>query len=162
MRKLSILFFLSVAILSYACKIKEDPKKLCVEPELFELAAFTTVVADTIANAEDSGTYWVCNGGILTLSGKNNLVLVDSGAVVVIDGSENEIVNLEGGLLTLNGKENEAWLNGESKTYVYGYENQLYYYWVGQLYEYGNDTSVDDLCENVEVDFRQAPSEGCR
>jgi hypothetical protein len=161
MTKSLLLFFLSIILFS-ACKIKDDPKKLCTEPALFELSPFATVVSDTLVNDEASGNYWVCNGGHLTLSGNFNLVLVDSGAIVVVAGDENEIFNLEGGHLTINGKENEAWLNGESKTYVYGNKTQLYYYWVGQLYEYGEATNVNDLCENVELDFRQAPTEGCR
>ncbi len=161
MNKNYFFLLLTVGLIS-SCADDEKIKSSCIDPDVYKLPEFSTVVVnEEITNEEDSGTYWVCNGGKLTLSGTDNLILVDSGGVVIIDGKQNEAFNLGGGSLTLNGGDNEVWLNGESKTYVYGFENQLYYYRVGQLFEYGDGTYIEEICANVEVDYSKAPADGC-
>lgn len=159
----SICALFGLCLLISSCNLDDEPKASCIDPDIFELPSFATVISqDTVMSAEDSGTYWVCNGGNLTLSGTDNLILVDSGGVVIIEGVKNEAFNLGGGTLRLPGGENEVWLNGESKTFVTGFENQLYYYRIGELNERGEGTYIDELCANVEVDYRLAPPEGCQ
>lgn len=160
-RHISLL--LVIALLSLTACLDHNPDPSCIKPDVFKVPSFATVIANqAVTSEEDSGTYWVCNGGQLTLTGTDNLILVDSGGILIIDGIQNEAFNLDGGKITLNGGDNEVWLNGASKTYVYGFENQLYYYRVAQVFEYGDGTYVDDICGNVEVDFSNAPTEGCR
>ncbi|MFT4665143.1 MAG: hypothetical protein ACI8YQ_003490 [Polaribacter sp.] len=158
-----ITFFLLLVIGMISSCTDDDPKSSCINPDVYQIPEFSTVVSSSeeLSNDIDSLTYWVCNGGKLTLTGTGNLILVDSGGVVIIEGKQNEAFNLGGGSLTLNGGDNEVWLNGESKTYVYGFENQLYYYRVGQLFEYGDETYIEEICSNVTIDYSKAPVDGC-
>ena len=158
MKNYSLLFF-AILLLATACRWKEDPEPSCKNPEVFKIPAFATVVSneEEIENGDNSGTYRVCAGGKLTLSGTDNLVLVDSGGVLVLNGLQNEAFILGGAHATVNGKDNELWLNGESTTYVYGFENQMYYYRIAYLHDFGDGTYVEELCANVEVDDSDAP-----
>lgn len=160
MNKITLFLVLTLGMIS-SCSDDETFEN-CISPDVYKIPGFSKViVSEEITSDQDSLTYWVCNGGTLNLMGNNNLILVDSGAVVIIDGVRNEAFNLGGGSLTLNGGDNEAWLNGESRTYVYGFENQLYYYRVAQLIERGEGTYLEELCANVEVDYSTGPADGC-
>ncbi|MFK7807457.1 MAG: hypothetical protein AB8F74_06585, partial [Saprospiraceae bacterium] len=93
-----ILLSLVTSLLSLTACLDHDPDPSCIKPDTFKVQSFATVISnESVTNEEDSGTYWVCNGGELTLTGTDNLVLVDSAGVVIIARHKNEAFNLDGG-----------------------------------------------------------------
>ncbi len=149
-------------LLMTACAADDEPAASCTEAGIYEIPASSIVVTTAIENDTDNGTYWVCNGGSLTLSGSFNRVLVDAGGLLTINGNENIAYVLGNAEIVINGDDQTVWLNGESKTTVYGANNFLYYYKTGVLLEYGSITKVEDLCGNVELDYSTAPEQGCQ
>ena len=150
-------------VLLSSCEPDNDPASDCSDAGVFVLSASAQVIKGApVENSENGNRYWVCAGGELTLAGSANTILVEEGGKLTLNGHENTAYNLGAGELIINGDKNTGWLNGESKTTVNGTKNFLHFYKIGILLEYGTQTSIEDLCGNVEVDYTKAPEGGCR
>ncbi len=162
MTKFNQLLLLSLSLLFFsACVADDDPRPSCSEAGIYEVPANSIVIDSVVASDASNLTYWVCEGGVLSLSGSFNTVLVSKGGLLELNGNDNMAYVLGEGEVVSNGNDQMLWLNGDSKATIYGNENYLNYYRTGLLLEYGQLTVVDDLCGNVELDFSKAPDVGC-
>jgi len=162
MTKLNQLIFLSLtALLFTACVADDEPAPSCSEAGIFEVPPNSIVVNEVLDSDVSNTTFWVCDGGALSLSGSFNTVLVSKGGYLELNGNDNMAYVLGEAEVVSNGNDQMLWLNGDSKATIRGNDNYLNYYRTGMLLEYGQRTVVDDLCGNVELDFSKAPEGGC-
>ncbi len=160
--KFNQLILLGLTVLFFtACVADDDPAPSCSEAGIYEVPANSVVVNTSVESDANNGVFWVCDGGVLSLSGSFNTVLVSKGGFLELNGNDNMAYVLGEAEVVSNGNDQMLWLNGDSKATINGDENYLNYYRTGMLLEYGERTVVDDLCGNVELDFSKAPNDGC-
>lgn len=94
-----------------------------------------------------SQTYWVCEQGKLVQTGNNNVFYIENGGTLEIYSGSNNIIYL---------KDNTKLRLGS------GSKNQVFYIGNAELLsDRSRDTKFTKLVE-MEFDYSQAPSEGCR
>lgn len=163
MIKFNQLLWVSLSLLFFtACVADDEPEPSCSEAGIFEVPAISMIVDSLLISDANNGTFWVCDGGVLSLSGSFNTVLVSKGGFLELNGNDNMAYVLGEAEVVSNGDDQMLWLNGDSKATINGDGNYLNYYRTGMLLEYGERTVVDDLCGNVELDFSKAPGGGCQ